>query len=61
MLDKMKHLSIEEMHIQHIHSKTRTTNVAIWIILDSINPELSQRYYLFLSTLILFLRQVLPQ
>jgi len=23
MLDKMKYLSIEEMHIQHIHSKTQ--------------------------------------
>ena len=37
MLDSMKHLSIEEMPIQHIHSKTRTTNFAtsiwkIWIV-----------------------------
>ena len=50
MLDKMKYLSIEEMHIQHIHSKTRTTNFAtsIWRILDSMHPELTQRYSLFL-------------
>ena len=63
MLYKMKHLSIEEMHIQQIHSKTRTTNVAtsIWRMFDSIHPELTQRYSLFLSMLILFLRHVLPQ
>jgi len=63
MLAKMKHLSIEEMHIQHIHSKTRTQFVvtSIWRMLDSIHPELTQRYSLFLSMLILFLRHVLPQ
>ena len=45
MLVKMKYLSIEEMHIQHIHSKTRTQFcvASIW------------------RMLILFLRHVLPQ
>jgi hypothetical protein len=40
----MKHLSIEEMHIQHIHSKTRTQFfvTSIWRMFDSIHPELIQ-------------------
>jgi hypothetical protein len=44
MLDQMKHLSIEEMHIQDIHSKTRTTRFAtsIWRIFDSMRVELTQ-------------------
>jgi hypothetical protein len=48
MLDSMKHLSIEEMPIQHIHSKTRTTNFAtsIWIILDSIHNVI---HFLFIN------------
>ena len=49
MLDKMKHLSFEEMHIQHINSKTRTTHFAtsIWRILDSMRVELTQCYSFF--------------
>ena len=64
MLVKMKYLSIEEMPIQHIHSKTRTQFfvTSIWRMFDSIHPELTQRYYFFfLSMLLLFLRHVLPQ
>jgi hypothetical protein len=49
MLVKMKYLSIEEMHIQHIHSKTRTQFcvTSIWRMVDSIHPELTQRYFFF--------------
>ena len=45
----MKYLSIEEMHIQHIHSKTRTQFcvTSIWRMVDSIHPELTQRYFFF--------------
>ena len=45
----MKHLSIEEMRVQHIHSKTRTTYFAtsIWRILDSMRVELTQCYSFF--------------
>ena len=52
MLDSMKHLSIEEMPIQHIHSKTRTTNFAtsiwkIWIVYTTLFFFFYQRSHCF--------------
>ena len=60
MLDKMKYLSIEEMLIQHIHSKTRITHFAtsIWIIFDSMRVELTQCYSFFINVNIVSMSRV---